>query len=173
VKKHVLFIIENQSVPYDVRVWSEALAIKEAGYSVSVICPSNARANKRHEVLDGIAIYRHPMPVEAESKANYLREYSNALFWEFLLSLKLMLKKPFHIIHAGNPPDHVFLLALFFKIFGVKYIFDHHDIMPETYIAKFGKKGFLHRVLLLMEKLTFKTADVVVSTNESYRRIAG
>ncbi len=172
VKRHVLFIIENQSVPYDVRVWSEALAMKDAGYPVSVICPSNSRGTERHEVLDGIEIHRHPMPVEANSRANYLREYSNALFWELLLSLKLMVKKPFHIIHAGNPPDHVFLLALFYRIFGVKYIFDHHDIMPETYIAKFGKKDFLHKALLFIEKLTFKTADVVVSTNESYRRIA-
>jgi glycosyltransferase involved in cell wall biosynthesis len=171
-KKHVLFIIENQSVPYDVRVWSEAKAMKEAGYYVSVICPSNRRGRKRYEIVGGIEIFRHPMPVEADKKAGYLLEYSNAIFWEFLLSLKLLLKKPFHIIHAGNPPDHVFLLALFYKLFGIKYIFDHHDIMPETYFEKFGKRGLMHRALMLMEKLTFKTADIVISTNESYKKIA-
>jgi glycosyltransferase involved in cell wall biosynthesis len=170
--KHVLFIVENQSVPHDVRVWSEALAVKEFGYAVSVICPSNERGRSRYESVEGISIYRHPMPLEANTKIDYIFEYLNALFWELVLSLRIYVLNPFHIIHAANPPDHVFIIALFFKLFGIKYIFDHHDIMPETYSAKFGKNGFMRRCLILMERLTFKTANVVISTNESYRNIA-
>jgi glycosyltransferase involved in cell wall biosynthesis len=81
-------------------------------------------------------------------------------------------KKPFHCIHSANPPDHVFLIAILFKLFGVKYIFDHHDICPENYVAKFSRKDLFHRVLSIMERLTFKCADLVISTNESYKKIA-
>jgi glycosyltransferase involved in cell wall biosynthesis len=171
-RKHILFIIENQSVPLDIRVWKEALVAKDMGYDVSAICPQNARGPERHVRLDGIDIYRHPMPIEASEKLGYIIEYSNAIIWEFLLALKIFLWKPFDVIHAGNPPDHVFLLALFFKMFGVKYVFDHHDIVPETFFAKFGIKGLVYSTLMLMEKLTFWTADIVISTNESYKKIA-
>lgn len=172
MKKHTLFIVENQSVPYDVRVWSEALTVKELGYDVSVICPMNKRGPSRYEEIDRIEIYRHPEPVEANAKGAFLFEYLNAIFWELVLSFRIFVKKPFQIIHSANPPDHVFLIAWFFKIFGTKYIFDHHDICPENYIAKFCRKDIFYRILLFMEKLTFKTADLVISTNESYKKIA-
>lgn len=173
VKKHILFIVENNSVPRDIRVWSEALAAKEYGYTVSVICPVHKKsAPKKYEEIEGIHIYRHPMQIEAYRALGFLLEYVSALFWELLLSIRLYLKKPFHIIHSANPPDHVFLLALLFKPLGVKYVFDHHDITPETYVAKFASKGIVYKVLQLMEKATFKTADIVISTNESYKEIA-
>lgn len=172
IKKHILFIVENQSLPYDVRVWSEIQAVKELGYDVSAISPVNEQSKKKYEVIDGIEIFRHPMPIEAKTKLGFIAEYLNALFWESYLSVRIFLKKRFHIIHGANPPDHIFLIAVFFKLFGAKYIFDHHDITPENYIAKFKEKGIVHKILLLMEKLTFKTANIVISTNESYKRIA-
>ena len=172
MKKHILFIIENYVVPFDVRVWSEALFAKEIGFDVTVISPRNERAKGRYEVIDGIEIYRHPMPIEAHGKFGFIFEYLNALFWEFLLSIRIFIKKPFQIIHGANPPDHIFLIALFYKLFGTKYIFDHHDLSPENYLAKFDKKDFLYKALLLMEKMTFKTANIVISTNESYKKIA-
>jgi glycosyltransferase involved in cell wall biosynthesis len=172
-KKHIVLIVENNSVPQDVRVWSEALAARDYGYDVSVICPMHRKAApKKYEQLEGIDIYRHPMPIEAHGISGFFLEYLSALFWELILSIRLYIKKPFQIIHSANPPDHVFLIALPFKLFGVKYIFDHHDITPETYVAKFGSKNFVHKVLTWMEKATFKTADIVISTNESYKKIA-
>ncbi|MBU1053722.1 MAG: glycosyltransferase family 4 protein [Proteobacteria bacterium] len=171
--KHILFIVENNSVPRDVRVWSEALAAKEYGYDVSVICPVHKKsAPEKYEQLEGVDIYRHPMPIEASGRADFFLEYISALFWEITLSIKLYFKKPFHIIHSANPPDHIFIIALIFKIFGVKYIFDHHDITPETYVAKFGAKNIIYKILMFMEKATFKTSDIVISTNESYKNIA-
>lgn len=172
MEKHILFIVENQPVPYDTRVWAEALDAKDSGYEVSVICPQMEKAPLKREKLNGIEIYRHYFPLEAAGKFAFLLEYSNALFWELLLSLWIFIKKPFHIIHAANPPDHIFIIALIFKVFGVKYIFDHHDITPENYLAKFGRKDMFYRSILIMEKLTFKTANVVISTNESYKKIA-
>ena len=173
MKKHILFIVENNSVPWDVRVWAEALAAKEYGYDVSVICPVHKKAPMdKYEQREGIDIYRHPMPIEAHGAIGFFIEYFSALFWELLLSIRLFIKKPFQIIHSANPPDHVFMIAIPFKLFGVKYIFDHHDITPETYVAKFGAKNFVFKVLMWMEKATFKTADIVISTNESYKKIA-
>ena len=172
MKKHVLFIVENNPVPMDVRVWNEAIAAKEFGYDVSVISPKSTKARSSYEKLDGISIYRHIRLVEADKKMSFLIEYGNALLWEYLLAMKIFLKKPFHYIHAANPPDHIFIIALFFKILGVKFIFDHHDICPENYVAKFNRKDLFYKMLLLMEKLTFKTANVIISTNESYKKIA-
>jgi len=172
MKKHILFIVENCSVPFDRRVWSEALLAREVGFDVSVISPENKSAPREYEVIDGIEIYRHPMPLEAGGKPAFIFEYLNALYWELLLSIKIYIKKPFHVIHGANPPDHIFLIALFFKLFGVKYIFDHHDLSPENFISKFRRKDFLYRILLFMEKMTFKTANIIISTNESYKTIA-
>lgn len=172
MKKHILFIVENQALPYDVRVWSEIQAVKELGYDVTAISPMNERAIKKYEIIDGVEIFRHPMPIEANTKAGFLFEYLNALFWELSLSVRIFLKKRFHIIHGANPPDHIFIISSFFKLFGTKYIFDHHDITPENYLAKFGRNDLFHKILLIMEKLTFKTANIVISTNESYKKIA-
>lgn len=171
-KKHILFIVENNPVPHDVRVWGEAMSAKEFGYDVTVISPKNEKANKSYERINGIDIYRHFIPFEADGKWAFLVEYANAIIWELLLSLWVFLKKPFHFIHSANPPDHVFLIAVLYKVFGVKYIFDHHDICPENYVAKFHRKDLFYRLLRLMEKLTFKTADIVISTNQSYKKIA-
>lgn len=172
MKKHILFILENNPAPNDVRVWNEALAAREFGYDVSIICPAGKHATARYEQLEGIDIYRHCMLLEADSKLGFLLEYANALFWEVFLSLKIYFRKRFHVIHSANPPDHVFLIALIFRLLGVKYVFDHHDICPENYLAKFGRKDLFFRILLIMERLTFKVADVSIATNESYRSIA-
>jgi len=171
-RKHALFIVENNSVPFDVRVWNEAKAVREFGYEVSVICPKYGDGLKRHEWVDGVEIIRHPAPIEAFGKFGFMVEYLNALFWETLLSILLFVRKPFSIIHAANPPDHVFLIALLFKPFGTKFIFDHHDIVPENYLAKFDRRDGLYSAVKFMEKLSFKTSDVVISTNQSYKRLA-
>ncbi len=170
--KHVLFIVENNPVPRDTRVWNEARAAKELGYDVSIICPVDERGRDTATLLDGIRIYRHPRPPEDDGRWALIKEYANALFWELNLSVRLFLRHPFQSIHSANPPDHVFLIALPFKLFGVKYIFDHHDLTPETYVAKFGKRGMLFRLLLMMERLTYWTADLVITTNESYKQVA-
>jgi glycosyltransferase involved in cell wall biosynthesis len=171
-RKHVLFIVENSFVPEDKRVWYEALAVKEFGYEVSIISPKNNKSENRQKYIDGIRIYRHPFPLEGVGTISLLIEYINAFFWEIILSIRISITNQFDIIHAANPPDHLFLIALPFKLFGVKYIFDHHDIVPETYIAKFGRKGFFYFILRVMEWLTFKISDIVISTNESYKEFA-
>jgi glycosyltransferase involved in cell wall biosynthesis len=171
--KHILFIVENNSVPFDLRVWNEARAAKAFGYDVTVICPSDARTKDARRVLDGIRIYRHPQAPEGPGRSRLIVEYLNAALWEFWLSLRVYVSHPFDVIHGANPPDHLFAVALPFKILGVKYLFDHHDIAPENYRAKFGKKkGLIYGLLLWMERMTFRSADLVVSTNDSYRAIA-
>jgi len=170
--KHVLIVIENLPAPFDRRVWQEATTLKEEGADVSIICPKMKGYTDSYERIDGIEIYRHPLPAEGHGALGYLLEYSIALFWELILSIKIFLKKRFHVIHGCNPPDLIFLVALPFKLLGVKYVFDHHDINPELYIAKFDKKGLFYRSMLLFERLTFQAADYSIATNESYRKIA-
>jgi glycosyltransferase involved in cell wall biosynthesis len=169
--KHILMVVENLPVPFDRRVWQEANTLKEHGAYVSIICPKMKGYNKSFEQINGIDIYRHHLS-EGNGPLGYLFEYSTALFWEFFLSLKIFFKRRFHVIHGCNPPDLIFLVALFYKIFGVKYVFDHHDINPELYIAKYKKKGLFYQFLLLIEKLTFATANYSLATNDSYRQIA-
>jgi len=169
--KHILIVVENLPVPFDRRVWQEANTLKENGADVSIICPIMKGYTERYEVLNGIEIYRHPLK-EGDGVSGYIKEYSSALYWEFKLSLKIFRKKRFDVIHGCNPPDLIFLVALFFKPFGVKYIFDHHDINPELYVAKYNKKDSFHKLLLFVERLTFITANYSISTNESYKEIA-
>lgn len=170
--KKVLIIVENLPVPFDRRVWLEAMTLRRAGAEVSVICPAAKGFTARYEVIEGIHIYRHPMPPEGNTALGYLIEYGAALAWEFWLALKVLSRHGFDVIHACNPPDLIFLVAAPFKLFGKRFIFDHHDIGPELYEAKFGRRGFLWRVMVALERLTFALADISIATNNSYRDIA-
>jgi glycosyltransferase involved in cell wall biosynthesis len=170
--RRVLIIVENLPCPFDRRVWQEARTLRAAGYGVSIICPKGKGYEKSFEEIDGIAIYRHSMPFEGDGAFGYLAEYTWALLAEFALSVKVLFEQGFDAIHACNPPDTLFLIGGFYKIFGKKFLFDHHDINPELYEAKFQRKDFFYRLMLALERMTFKTADVSVATNESYRRIA-
>jgi len=172
VKKKVLIIVENLPVPFDGRVWKEACSLRKAGYQVTVLCPKGNGYKKGYEHLEGIHIYRHPMPKEGDSPLGYLWEYGCALFWEFLYSWWIYVRRGFHVIQGCNPPDDIFLVALFFKFFGVKYIFDHHDVSPELYLSKYERQDFFYKTQIWLEKLTFHFSDVVMSTNESYKDIA-
>lgn len=170
--RRVLIIVENLPVPFDRRVWQECQTLRDAGYMVSVICPVGKGCESRYELLDGIHIHRHPLPLEGRSALGYALEYTGALFWQFMLAWKIFLKRGFDVIHACNPPDNIFLVGLFFKLFGKRFLFDHHDINPELYLAKFGREDLLYRMLLAWERWTFRTANVCIATNESYKQIA-
>jgi glycosyltransferase involved in cell wall biosynthesis len=172
VNRKVLIIVENASVPFDPRVWKEALALRESNYEVSVLSPKEKGSERSYECLDGIHVYRHWLPNAGSSALEYVWEYGWALFWEFFFAWWIYFRRGFDVIQACNPPDDIFLVAWPFKLFGVKFIFDHHDINPELYLAKYGRKDFFYRVLVLMEKMTFRASGVVMSTNDSYREIA-
>ena len=170
--RRILIIVENLPVPFDRRVWNEATTLVRAGYEVSVICPLGQGAAARREIIDGIHIYRHPLP-EARAMHMYFAEYSIALFWEFVLAWRVYFERGFDVIHACNPPDLIFLVGGFFKFFfGKKFVFDHHDINPELFEAKFGKRNFMYRVIATLERWTFAIADISIATNNSYQAIA-
>jgi glycosyltransferase involved in cell wall biosynthesis len=170
--RRVLIIVENLPCPFDRRVWQEARTLAAAGYVVSIICPKGKGYEKSFEELEGIAIYRHPQPFEGNGALGYLAEYSWALLAEFALSLRVLMERGFDAVHACNPPDTLFIIGGFYKLFGKKFLFDHHDINPELYEAKFQRRDLFYRLMLWLERTTFRTADVCVATNESYRRIA-
>jgi glycosyltransferase involved in cell wall biosynthesis len=169
----VCIVVENLPVPLDRRVWKEACALRDAGYRVSVICPKGKAAfTAGYETLDGIEIYRH-RTWEASTAAGYLVEYSVALVAEFLLTLKVFARTKFRILQACNPPDTIFLIALFLKPFGVRFIFDHHDLGPELFEAKFGKRsGLFYHLARLAELCSFRVANTCIATNESFKEIA-
>lgn len=170
--RKVLIIVENLPLPFDRRVWHECRTLKAAGAEVAVICPTGKGYEDRYEDIDGVHIYRHTLPLDASGAVGYLLEYGAALFHEMRLALKVARRHGFDTLQACNPPDLIFLVALPFKLFGKRFIFDHHDINPELYEAKFGRRGFFWKLMVLFEKWTFRSADVVISTNESYRQIA-
>lgn len=170
--RRVLIIVENLPVPFDRRVWHECRTLIAAGAGVAVICPTGKGYEARYEEIEGVHVYRHRLPLDARGALGYLAEYSAAVFHEMRLALKIARRHGFDTIHACNPPDLIFLVALPFKLFGKRFIFDHHDINPELYEAKFGRRGFFWRLMVWLEKSTFRSADVVISTNESYREIA-
>jgi len=171
--KRVLILVENLPSPFDRRVWQEATTLRAHGYEVSIICPTGKGYEKRYEQLEGIHIYRYKLPLEAEGAKGYAIEYSLALFHTFRLALKVLFGRGFDIIHACNPPDLLFLIGGFFKLtMGKKFLFDHHDINPELYEAKFGRRDFFYRLMVLFERWSFNTADVSIATNDSYKKIA-
>ncbi len=169
----VLIIVENLPVPFDRRVWMEATTLRQAGYEVSVISPKSEKFHKDYEVIEEVHIYRHPLPPEVSSVTGYIKEYSWALSWEFRLAQRVWRERGFDVVHICNPPDLLFLVALWFKLFRrVRVIFDHHDLNPEMYEAKYERRDFFYYALYWAERLTFATANLVISTNESHLEVA-
>jgi len=172
-RPHVLMIVENLPVPFDRRVWHEATTLRANGFDVSIICPTTPGYEERFEEIEGIRIHRHPLPLEARGALGYAAEYGAAFFWQTVLAWRIWLRSRFDVVHACNPPDTIFLVAGVFKLlFGTRFVFDHHDLNPELFDAKFGRRGLLYRLVVLLERLTFRLADISIATNESYRRIA-
>ncbi|HEU0009911.1 MAG TPA: glycosyltransferase family 4 protein [Verrucomicrobiae bacterium] len=173
IKPPILILVENLPVPLDRRVWQEACALRDAGYQVAVICPRMRGYTQPEEVLEGIHIYRHWISEEASGFAGFLREYASALWGQTRLAWKIRRRHRFKLIHICNPPDLLFLVAWPFKwFFGTKIIYDVHDVGPEMFEAKFGRRGVFHWAVRVAERLTYAVADVVLATNESVKRIA-
>jgi glycosyltransferase involved in cell wall biosynthesis len=168
---HICIIVENQPVPFDRRVWLEARALQRAGYRVSIISPKSPQRESSRETLEGIEIYRH-RTWRGEGRLGYLLEYACAFASELYLTLKIYRRARFCVLQACNPPDTMFLIAMLFKPFGVRFVFDHHDLSPELYDVKFFRRGLLYRIVCLLERLNFRAADLSLATNESYREIA-
>jgi glycosyltransferase involved in cell wall biosynthesis len=169
-KRSVLIIVENLPVPLDRRVWQESCALRDAGYEVVVICPKMRGYTQSEETLDGIHIYRHWISEEAGGFVGFFREYASALFGETRLAWKVWCRHRPALIHLCNPPDLLFLVALPFKLlFGTKIIYDVHDLWPEMFEAKFGKRGLFYWAVRLAERLTCACADIVIATNKSVK----
>jgi len=173
-KRNVLIIVQNLPVPFDRRVWQEATSLRRHGFGVAVVCPKKGTCMGSYEYLEDVDIYRYPLIYEAnKGAAGYFVEFVYCWLASLLLALKAYRHRPFHAIHACNPPDTFFALALLFRPLGVKFVFDHHDLCPEMYLAKGrGRTGMLYRGLLMLERMTLRSADAVIAVNESHRAIA-
>lgn len=171
----VLHLSENLPLPFDRRVWMELGALRAAGWEVSAICPMGEQWTAPYEVLDGIHVWRYPPPPPAHGLLSYAWEFVYCWLQTARLSVTVLARRGFDVIHAANPPDTFWALAAFYRLFGRRYVFDHHDLCPELYLSRFGetRRGSLpHRALGWLERMQFRTADLVISTNESYRQIA-
>ncbi|MPY74211.1 MAG: glycosyltransferase [Alphaproteobacteria bacterium] len=172
--RRVLIIVQNLPVPFDRRVWLEATSLTAAGYAVSVICPKAKGYNESFERLEGVDIYRYGLPIDAQGALGFVMEFAWCFLRTFMKSVRIAVAgRGFDVIHACNPPETFWLLGWFWRLFGKRFLFDHHDLSPEMYAAKFQREsGPMYRGLLFLERMTFRTADVVITTNESHKRVA-
>jgi glycosyltransferase involved in cell wall biosynthesis len=169
----VLMLIENSTYPGDPRVRQEATTLAGAGYQVSVICQRDQNEPWRENV-DGVFVFRYPTPLQARGFLGYVLEYSYSFVATFAISLFVLGNPGFDIIHAANPPDIAVFIALFYKLFGKRFVFDHHDLAPDMYLARSSHKSarLIYQVLAWLEKLSFRFAHHVISTNLSYKNVA-
>jgi glycosyltransferase involved in cell wall biosynthesis len=166
-------IVENASVPTDPRVWPECRTLRDAGWDVSVVCPTGARRDTEpYAEIDGVSIHRFPPRPSGGGAAGYVREYADALWRVSRLVGAAAGARPFDVVQACTPPDVMLLAALGQRLRGAATILDHHDLSPELFLARYGRGGLPYRGLLAAERLGFRLADVVLSTNESFRRVA-
>jgi glycosyltransferase involved in cell wall biosynthesis len=172
-KNRILMLLENLPFPQDLRVRREAYALTSASYRVTVICPSK-KGQPSREIVNGVAVYRYPAPLSAHGFVSYLWEYAYSMAASFCLSLAVAFREGFDVVHAHNPPDTFVFIAMFYKLFGKRFVYDHHDLSPEMYVARFHRGGrpMVHHALVLFEKLSCLFADHVIVTNESYKKVA-
>jgi glycosyltransferase involved in cell wall biosynthesis len=170
--RRVLMLVENSSYPHDYRVRHEARALTDAGYQVTVIAPAQPK-QRWHETIDGVHVYRYPAPRESSGVIGYLFEYAYSTAALFILSALVYLREGFDVIHAANPPDTLVLVAAVYKLLGKRFVYDHHDLVPELYCTIFPDRGngLIHRVLVVLEKLSLRYADHVIATNQSYKAL--
>ncbi|WP_354637390.1 glycosyltransferase family 4 protein [Kitasatospora camelliae] len=169
--RRALILVENLSVPFDRRVWQECTTLRDAGWTVDVICPQGSKRDTEAEAeIEGVRIHRYPLRAATGGPAGYLREYGSALWHTARLARRV---GPVDVVHACNPPDLLFLPALWLKRRGARFVFDQHDLVPELYLSRFDRgEDLLYRAVCALERLTYRAADVVLATNESYREVA-
>jgi glycosyltransferase involved in cell wall biosynthesis len=169
----VLIISENAPVPADRRVWNISRTLAAAGWEVVIACAMGPdRDAEPHEVLEGIEIHRYPLR-PAGNALGYAREYGQALWRLRKLIRRLASERRFDVVHACNPPDVLLLAARSLRRQGTRFIFDHHDLVPELYRSRFGRGEDLgYRATLLAERVAYRLADVSLATNGSYARVA-
>jgi glycosyltransferase involved in cell wall biosynthesis len=171
--RRALILVEDLPVPFDRRVWREAQTLRDAGWKVTVVCPRGEGARRWHERIDRIEVFRYPLPTTAAGLFNHLLEYGVAIPATLLLSLLASRGRRFDVVHLCNPPDFLFPIGRLFHALGAAVVFDQHDLGPEVYVAQGGRKGgAVHRFLLWSEGATYRSADAVIATNETYRRFA-
>ena len=171
--KRILIVVENLPVPPDRRVWQECLALRSAGYDVSVICPKGRGYDRGFEIIEGVHIYRHSLPLDASGVLGFILEYTAALFFQTVLAWRIFFTRGFDAIQACNPPDMIWMVALPFRaLFGRKFVFDHHDPFAELFAVKFPGLGLVHKITLLFEKMSIGSADMVITTSEALKKIA-
>jgi glycosyltransferase involved in cell wall biosynthesis len=173
-RARVLILIQNEPAPSDRHVWNEARALTRAGHDVTIICPKGEdRDREPFERLEGIAIHRYGARAADGGPVGYALEYASALWHIGRLARRLAAEQPFDVVHACSPPDFLLLAALPLRRQGARFVFDHHDLTPELFVSRFGREGgVLHRLTLRAERIAFRLADVVLSVNDSYRRVA-
>ena len=167
--------MQNLPVPFDRRVWLECRALRAAGYDVTVVCPTGKQSPADHEVIEGVEIYRYRPYAPGGSAASFVAEYA----YSFTATLQRVMRArrrggPFAVLQACNPPDIFWPIArLLRRLDGTKFVFDHHDLCPELYDSRFpGGNRLARRGLVALERATFRTADHVISTNNSYATVA-
>jgi glycosyltransferase involved in cell wall biosynthesis len=172
--RKILMLVENEAAPGDDRVWLEATTLRDQGFQVSIICPKGPPQHYESYIcIEGIHIYRYGLPTISNKYVVYILEYSVAMLMTFLLSFKVLLRNGFDVIHAANPPDLFFLISLFYRLFGIKFVFDQHDLSPEMFQVKFkGSMKLLRKLLLFIEWCSYRTADVVITPNLALKRFA-
>ncbi|MBF6651149.1 glycosyltransferase family 4 protein [Methylobacter sp. BlB1] len=169
----VLLLVENNSYPFDFRVRREAHALRDAGYQVSVIAPRGP-AQPWIEDVEGISVYRFPAPPGGAGVISYAFEFGYATLVMLLLTAWVAMRKGIDVIHAANPPDTLFVIGAIFKLFGKRFVFDQHDLASEIYLSRFERPrtNLIYKILRILERCSYATADVVVATNESYKQMA-
>ncbi|KGN40614.1 glycosyltransferase family 4 protein [Knoellia aerolata] len=172
-RPRVVIIVQNLPVPFDRRVWLECQSLVGQGYDVTVVCPQGEGTGPS-QVVDGVRILAYPPYAPGGGAAGYVLEYA----WSFLATARLVgtarRSGRFDVLQACNPPDIFWPIARWLRgRDGTRFVFDHHDLCPELYLSRFGDDaGAAYRGLLFLERQTFRTADRVTSTNESYAAIA-
>ncbi len=181
--KKALIVLENCFVPLDIRVWYEATTLRDAGWQPTIVCPAPTGVHAANSVpvpfgqavdIEGIKVYFFPLTFATGGVAAYLREYLSAFMAIARLSWTAWRSDRFDVIHLCNPPDIFFPVAWLYRMLGARVVFDHHDLFPEAISHSFGGRSgrLLHGLASVMEYLTFHTAHVTMSTNESYRQVA-
>lgn len=167
----IVMLLANCTYPEDGRARREAGTLVEAGYAVTVICPRGP-GQPRHDTVGGVRVRRYRLPTPPGA-VGYVVEHVWAVLASLVLSLRLARGEGFDVVHAHNPPDLLVLVGAVHQRLGRRFVYDHHDLAPDLYLARFGERSSrrVHRALRWLEAWCCRAADHVIASNESYAEV--
>lgn len=104
------------------------------------------------------------------SASGVIKRIAEAVFFMFWTFLSLVRAKPANVYVSTNPPVVVpFIVAVYCRLFGARYVYHLQDIHPEAANIVVPVNGLLFKLLQAVDNFTLRHADAIITLSEDMK----